>query len=172
MYSSNCFPATGEPTVLKIFPNDSLNFYMDVKVITSVSSRSCLFFWCLRCSLSFSFSSLSNKDLDSQWWSFRVSDHDTSEEPSLTTLRGNAEGFFKKVPVISWGQYTPNPTSHTVFQSSFSDLYNVVCQLYLFFKKKQKNTALLRYNSHKIHVKCTFQWIFVYSQSCATNTKI
>lgn len=93
------FPVTGEPTALKTFPSDLLcYFYMDAKVIALVSSRSCLFFWCSRYLLRFSFSFLFNKDLDSQWWSFSVSDHDTSTEHTSTTVRDNTGGFFKEVP--------------------------------------------------------------------------
>ena len=33
-------------------------------------------------------------------------------------------------------------------------------------------TALLRYNSHTNHSKCTIQWFSVYSQSCAIITTI
>ena len=36
-------------------------------------------------------------------------------------------------------------------------------------------TALLRYKSHTVqfsHLKCTIQWVLVYSQSCATMTAV
>lgn len=50
--------------------------------------------------------------------------------------------FSRKFQGISWGQYTSNPTSHTVFQNSFIDLYNVTCQLYLNFKKSEKSNFI------------------------------
>lgn len=82
------------------------------------------------CSLSFSFSSLSNKDLDAQWWSFwwvlyQTMTHvkNVPEQPS-----GIMQDFLGKFQGISWCQYTFSPTPQSIF----------------FFLI----TALLRYNSY------------------------
>lgn len=77
----------GEPTVLRIFPNDLFYFfYIVVKsdCIDFFQKLPLLLVNVSRYLLNFFFSSVSKKDLESRWWSFRtvlgVSDHDTSEE--------------------------------------------------------------------------------------------
>lgn len=69
------------------------------------------------CSLSFSFSSLSSKDLDAQWWSFwwvlyQTMTHvkNVSEQPS-----GIMQDFSGKFQGISWCQYTFSPTPQSIF---------------------------------------------------------
>lgn len=102
-----------------------------------------------RCSLSFS--SLSNKDLESHWWSFWrvlwVSDHDTSEDHTSMTLSANAEGFFKKVP----GNLLRSVHLQSYITYCFSKQLYWLIQCYMsiiYLNFKQKNPALLRYNSH------------------------
>lgn len=98
-----------------------------------------------RCSLSFS--SLSNKDLESHWWSFWrvlwVSDHDTSEEHTSMTLSAKPEGFFKKVP----GNLLRSVHLQSYITYCFSkQLYWLIqCYMsiiYLNFKKSEKSSFI------------------------------
>lgn len=115
------------------------SFYVDVKVIALVLSRSCLFFlvsasmWSLR----FSFSFLSNRSTFPM-----VMFSESPEYQILIHLKNILQqwgvmqkDFSRKFQGISWGQYASNPTSHTVFFKIFLLImiaYNLVkLQLYI-----------------------------------------
>lgn len=119
-----------------------------------------------RCSLSFS--SLSNKDLESHWWPFWrvlwVSDHDTSEEHTSMTLSANAEGFFKKVP----GNLLRSVHLQSYITYCFSKELYWLIQCYMsIIAQFQKIRKIQLYWGiiHMIHVKNTFKWILVYPKS-------